>query len=114
MKFILATQNNAEYDEMVELVKCFDPDIIKQETISGNGEFLERDGTYTVTPFNYTEWVLDIQKSSEIVYLAQHVFKRKVEICPFTADVNWNEIILDDDAMKEIYTAPELKVLEHR
>ena len=114
MKFILATQNNAEYDEMVELVKRFDPDIIKQETISGNGEFLERDGTYTVTPFNYTEWVLDIQKSSEIVYLAQHVFKRKVEICPFTADVNWNEIILDNDAMKEIYTAPELKVLEHR
>ena len=65
MKFILATQNNAEYDEMVELVKRFDPDIIKQETISGNGEFLERDGTYTVTPFNYTEWVLDIQESSE-------------------------------------------------
>ena len=30
MKFILATQNNAEYDEMVELVKRFDPDIIKQ------------------------------------------------------------------------------------
>lgn len=114
MKFILVTQNNAEYDEMIELVKRFDPDIIKQEIMSGNGEFLERDGTYTIVPFYYTVWVLDIQKSSEIVYLAQHVFKRKIEICPFTADVNWNEIVLDDEAMKEIYTAPELKVLEHR
>lgn len=114
MKFILTTQSNAEYEEMAELVKRFDPDIIKQEIISGNGEFLERDGTYTIVPFNYTEWVLDIQKSSEILYLAQHVFKRKIEIRPFTADVNWNEIFLDDDAMKEIYTAPKIKVLAHR
>lgn len=114
MKFILATQNNAEYVEMVELVRRFDPDLIKQEAISGKGKFLERDGTYTINPFSYTVWVLDIQKPSEIVYLAQHVFKRKIEICPFTADVNWNEIILDSEAMKVIYTAPEIKVLEHR
>lgn len=114
MKFILTTQNNAEYDEMVKLAERFDPDIIRQEIISGNGVFLERDGTYTIVPFSYTVWALDIQKAFEIVYLAQHVFKRKVEICPFTADVNWNEIVLDDDAMREIYTAPEIKVLDHR
>ena len=108
MKFVLSCTQAEELPRYIDLIRENIPDMLETWIISGHNHVFEPDGTYTEIPFKYKEFVINLNRASDIVYFAQHIVFGTIRIRPFDHYVDWNTIILDDDAMKEIYTAPEI------
>lgn len=108
MKFILNCVRIEETAEYIEQIRKIAPDILETHLISGYTRKMESDGRYVDIPFKYKEFVVNLDTAAEIVFFAQHVIFDCIRIRPFDTYVDWNTVILDDDKMKEIYTAPEI------
>ena len=108
MKFVLNCIRAEETTEYIKQIRKIAPDILETHLISGYTRKMESDGRYVDIPFKYNEYVINLNTAAEIVYFAQHVIYECVRIRPFDGYVDWDMVILDDDKMKEIYTAPEI------
>lgn len=108
MKFVLNCANIEETAEYIEQIRKNAPDILETHLISGYVRKMEGDGNYVDVPFKYKEFTVNLDSAAEVIYFAQYVIFGNIKIRPFDSYVDWNTIILDDDRMKEIYTAPEI------
>ena len=73
MKFVLSCTQVEELPRYIDLIRENIPDMLETWIISGHNHVFEPDGTYTEIPFKYKEFVINLNKASDIVYFAQHI-----------------------------------------